>query len=90
MRGDLERVSFYQFLVHIRSFAVNPFLRKKQPMASAGRSFTPAAGEARKRLPFWIDGFGETIPIPRPCGPQIVYVNVVAGAGCRHGQCALD
>jgi hypothetical protein len=36
-----ERVSFYQFLVHVKNFAINPFLRKKQPMASTGRPYTP-------------------------------------------------
>jgi radical SAM superfamily enzyme YgiQ (UPF0313 family) len=39
-----ERVSFYQFLVHVKNFAINPFLRKKQPMASTGRPFTPPQG----------------------------------------------
>jgi anaerobic magnesium-protoporphyrin IX monomethyl ester cyclase len=36
-----ERVSLYQFLTHVRNFAVNPFLRKKQTLAHTGRPYTP-------------------------------------------------
>jgi radical SAM superfamily enzyme YgiQ (UPF0313 family) len=46
-----ERVSLFQFLVHVRNFAVNPFLRKKQPMAGSGRPFTPSDRKAPKQLP---------------------------------------
>ena len=45
-----ERVSFVQFLMHVRNFAVNPFLRKKQPLTTTGRPFTPG-GTGRKQLP---------------------------------------
>lgn len=34
-----ERVSFLQWLYHIRIFAVNPWLRKNQPLQSSGRPF---------------------------------------------------
>ena len=46
-----ERVSLVQFLVHVRNFAVNPFLRKKQPLTTTGRSFTPPGPKPPKQLP---------------------------------------
>jgi len=36
-----EKISLYQFLIHIKVMALNPFLRKKQPLQNMGRSFTP-------------------------------------------------
>lgn len=35
-----ERISFIQFLHHLRVFALNPLLRKKQTLQTSGRSFT--------------------------------------------------
>jgi anaerobic magnesium-protoporphyrin IX monomethyl ester cyclase len=46
-----ERVSFVQFLMHVRNFAINPFLRKKQPLTTSGRPFTPPGGAGGKQLP---------------------------------------
>jgi radical SAM superfamily enzyme YgiQ (UPF0313 family) len=36
-----ERISFLQWLHHLKVFALNPLLRKKQPLASTGRPFVP-------------------------------------------------
>lgn len=36
-----EHISFQQWLVHFRIMAINPVLRKKQPLQSTGRPFIP-------------------------------------------------
>jgi radical SAM superfamily enzyme YgiQ (UPF0313 family) len=36
-----ERISLLQWLAHIKVFAVNPVLRKKQPLQGSGRPFLP-------------------------------------------------
>ena len=46
-----ERVSFVQFLMHVRNFAVNPFLRKKQPLTTPAGHSRPAA-PAASNCPF--------------------------------------
>ena len=36
-----ERVSFFQYLSHLKIFALNPVLRKRQPLQNTGRPFNP-------------------------------------------------
>ena len=35
-----ERISFFQYLSHVKVFALNPVLRKKQPLQNIGRPFS--------------------------------------------------
>lgn len=38
-----ERVSFLQYLVHLKTFAINPVLRRWMPLQQTGQSYTPPA-----------------------------------------------
>jgi hypothetical protein len=43
-----ERVSFVQYLLHLKVFAINPLLRKSHPLQFIGRPFTPLFKKPRK------------------------------------------
>ncbi len=45
-----ERVSLYQLFVHVRNFAINPFLRQKQTLSHTGRPYTPSAKQTTTAL----------------------------------------
>lgn len=36
-----EKISFFQYLVHLKTFAINPVLRRKLPLQQTGAPFTP-------------------------------------------------
>lgn len=44
-----ERISLYQYLVHIKTFAINPVLRRNMPLQQIGKPFTPSP--AKKTIP---------------------------------------
>ena len=39
----VERMSIVQYLVHVKTFAINPLLRRRIPLQHTGEPYTPAA-----------------------------------------------
>jgi hypothetical protein len=44
-----EKVSFFQFLVHLKTLGLNPMLRKRQTLQTTGRSYDPPVQPAEAR-----------------------------------------